>query len=264
MKRNHANNLLPLNHQPKINWFPGHMHKSFNYLKKLKKDVDLVIEILDARAINASSNAEITTLFQNKPILKLYLKQDLADCGKLTGLTLINSAEVSTKATIIRLIETILAPKLKRLKSQGQIKPIIQVVVCGLTNMGKSTIINKLVGKKVAKSADLPGWTKGFSRFKFFQNMWVYDTPGVFHKRVEDLRTGYVLALIGAIKREVIPLQPTLEFAFGYLQKHYLSLLQRMVENLTTTTTFLTFIHQLAIKRHFVIHNQEIDYLKTM
>lgn len=257
------NNIRALNDQEKINWFPGHMHKSLNHLKKIKKNLDLVIEVLDARAQKISTNHEINQLFNDKPLLKIYLKSDLADCDQ-NNLKILSSADVQIKNKIIRLIEQLLADKVHHMRHKGQVNPILQVLVCGLPNVGKSTIINRLIGKKVAQAADIPGWTKSFCRYKFYKNMWVYDTPGVFYKRVEKPQTGYVLALIGAIKRDLIPLKSTLEFAFKYLQQHYCHLLSRLIPETNKDTEFNQFIRQLTQNHNFWAKYQQLDLEKGM
>lgn len=261
---NHLN-LKPINDNEKINWFPGHMHKSTMHIKKIISQIDLIIEIRDARAIEASANHELLQFFLNKPVLEIYLKNDLADNSYLkNNKFLLCAFDKNFRQLMIKEIEKILKIKLKKLKNKGLINPIIQILVCGLPNLGKSTIINKLVEKNVAQTADSPGWTKSFTKFKFYKNMWVYDTPGIFYKTIKNNEIGYQLALIGAIKREVIPLEKTVKFAFLYLKKNYLNLLENLINQKIENLDFNVFIEILAKQKKIITKKNTFDLLKTM
>ncbi|XBA51455.1 Ribosome biogenesis GTPase YlqF [[Mycoplasma] cavipharyngis] len=238
------------------------MHQTMNQIMKLKPQINLIIEIKDARAVIASDNYQLSAIFTNKPILKIYLKKDLADpnlCPKLS----FNSFDSNTRDQIIAACETALDSQLKKAQNKGMLNPILQILVCGLPNLGKSTIINKLVRKNVALTADTPGLTKKFTAFKFHKNMWVYDTPGVFYKKVSNEQIGYQLALIGAIKRELIPLQETLKYAYQFLSKNYYHLLTNLV-NQPLNHDFDQFLLLLAQKQNFKIKNNNWDLDKTM
>lgn len=135
------------------------MHKSFELLKTMLKEIDLVIEVKDSRAPTVSANQELQKIFQNKPILSLSLKKDLADLHAVNdaSLHLFDCLSHNHKKAFVQLIEKTLSDKINKLKNKGLINPILKVLICGLPNVGKSTIINQLVGKKVAQIADSPG-----------------------------------------------------------------------------------------------------------
>ncbi|MDQ0513721.1 ribosome biogenesis GTPase A [Mycoplasmoides fastidiosum] len=255
-------NLTPINANSRVNWFPGHMHKSVQEIEKIKSQIDLIIEIKDARAPVASDNQELSQIFAQKPILKIYLKKDLADQLIDTKLSFC-VFDKNVRTNIIRAIEQALKPKLDQALRKGMKNPILQVLVCGLPNLGKSTIINKLVQKNVARVADTPGLTKAFTRFRFHQNMWIYDTPGIFYRRVETDEIGYQLALIGAIKRDLIPLQKTLAYAYDFLLNNYSPLLKKLIQ-IDPPELFDDFILILCQQKKFIKKSNVWDVEKAM
>ncbi len=198
-----------------IQWFPGHMAKTRRLISENLKNVDIVIELLDARIPRSSKNPEIAKLIQNKPILTLLNKSSLAD-DEITkewisyykangGYALkIDCITGEGLSSIGPAVKNILSDKLKRLEEKGMSGRKIKAMFVGIPNVGKSSLINKLCGSKKAKVEDRPGVT--------VQKQWVptnagfelLDMPGVLWPKFEDRITGENLACTGAIKDAIL------------------------------------------------------------
>jgi ribosome biogenesis GTPase A len=177
------------------------------------KGVDLIIEVVDARAVNASSNPELS--FNNHlPKLIIALKSDLSDLNirDLDHDVLIGSIkDQSFRARIIQAIDLKLADKMNRFHSKGLLTPQFNIMVVGLPNVGKSSLINFLAKKKILIVENRPGITKNKQLIKITNNYFIYDTPGVFVKKINRDEDGYILALIGTIRKEVLPLNEVVQ-----------------------------------------------------
>ncbi len=187
-----------------IQWFPGHMHLTRKAIEERIKDIDVVIEMLDARLPGSSANPMLAQLIQGKPGLKILSKQDLADPAR-TVLWLshynampqvkalgLDTSMVSPAKALIEACH-LLAPN-----RVGMAKPM-RVLICGIPNVGKSTLINTLKGKKAAKTGDEAGVTKQEQRVTLADDFYLYDTPGVLWPRIIVEKSGFNLAASGAI-----------------------------------------------------------------
>jgi ribosome biogenesis GTPase A len=190
-----------------IQWFPGHMHTTrLAMVKRLKSGIDVVIEMLDARLPGASANPLLADLTAGKPALKLLNKQDLADPAR-TALWLAHynalpatraiGLDASEAAPAARLVQACRA--LAPLRG-GMVKPL-RVLICGIPNVGKSTLINTLVKRKAAKTGDEAGITKTEQVIVLASDVTLYDTPGMLWPRITVPESGYLLAASGGIGR---------------------------------------------------------------
>ena len=192
-----------------IHWFPGHMHATKQALVKRLPDIDVVIELLDARLPGSSSNpllAELVDLAGGKPTLKVLNKQDLADPER-TALWLAHyQAQPGTQALALDASEAAPARKLVAACRAlvplrgGMVKPL-RVLICGIPNVGKSTLINTLNTKRVAKTGDEPGITKTEQKIALESDFYLVDTPGLLWPRIVVEESGYHLAASGGIGR---------------------------------------------------------------
>ena len=192
-----------------IHWFPGHMHATKQALVKRLPDIDVVIELLDARLPGSSANpllAELVDLAGGKPMLKVLNKQDLAD-PKRTALWLAHyQAQPGTQAMALDASEAAPARKLVAACRAlvplrgGMVKPV-RVLICGIPNVGKSTLINTLNTKRVAKTGDEPGITKTEQKIALESDFYLVDTPGLLWPRIVVEESGYHLAASGGIGR---------------------------------------------------------------
>jgi ribosome biogenesis GTPase A len=187
------------------------MAKTFNNLKNIK-NVDLIIEVVDARAIKTSHNDELINLF-HQPKITIALKADLADSSINNNENILigSTTNKQFKNTIIRKIDTILQKRTKLLKAKGLLIPKFHILVVGLPNVGKSSLINFLNPRKNLKIENRPGVTRINELIHITPYYYLYDTPGVFIKKVEELSQGYILSLVGTIKDTVVPLADIVE-----------------------------------------------------
>ena len=187
-----------------IQWFPGHMHATRQALAKRLPDIDVVIELLDARLPGSSANPLLAEMTAGKPKLKVLNKQDLADADR-TALWLAHyQAQPGTNALALdasdRAPAAKLVPACRALAPLrgGMVKPL-RVLICGIPNVGKSTLINTLVGRRMAKASDEAGITKVEQRIALAKDFDLYDTPGMLWPRIVVEQSGWHLAASGAV-----------------------------------------------------------------
>ena len=189
-----------------IQWFPGHMHTTKKALVKRLPDIDVVIELLDARLPGSSANPLLAELTNGKPALKLLNKQDLADAD-ITALWLdYYNARPGTRA--LAMDAHVAAPARPLVEAcralapmrGGMVKPV-RVLICGIPNVGKSTLINTLMGQRSAKTGDEPGITKMEQKIALESDFYLIDTPGMLWPRIVVEQSGYHLAASGGIGR---------------------------------------------------------------
>ena len=209
-----------------IQWFPGHMHLTRKAITERIKDTDVVIELLDARLPGSSANPMLAELTQAKPALKVLNKQDLADPAR-TELWLAHYNNLpGTRAIGLDASETAPAKRLIAASHElapnrgGMAKPM-RVLICGIPNVGKSTLINTLTGKKAAKTGDKAGITKLEQRITLASDFYLYDTPGVLWPRIIVAKSGYNLAASGAIGRNAFNEEEVALELLDYLKQHY-------------------------------------------
>ena len=213
-----------------IQWFPGHMHLTRKAIGERIKNIDVVIEMLDARLPGSSANPLLAELTSRRPALKVLNKQDLADPAR-TALWLAHfnslpdtraiALDTSEPAAAARLIAA--CHELAPLRG-GMVKPM-RVLICGIPNVGKSTLINRLVGKRAAKAADEAGVTRAEQRIALADDFYLYDTPGILWPRIIVAQSGYKLAASGAIGRNAFDEQEVALELLEYLKQPYAALL---------------------------------------
>ena len=189
-----------------IQWFPGHMHSTKKAIVERLPEIDVVIELLDARLPGSSANPLLADLTRGKPALKVLNKQDLAD-PELTAMWLAHyQAQPGTNA--LALDASVTAPARQLVAAcralaplrGGMVKPV-RVLICGIPNVGKSTLINTLTGQRTAKTGDEPGITKVEQKIMLASDFQLFDTPGMLWPRIVVEQSGYHLAASGGIGR---------------------------------------------------------------
>ncbi|MDO9237743.1 MAG: ribosome biogenesis GTPase YlqF [Aquabacterium sp.] len=189
-----------------IQWFPGHMNVTKKAIIERIKEIDVVIELLDARLPGSSANPMLADLTGSRPKLKVLNKQDVADPIRTEAWLAWYNAQPNTKAIALDASET--APSQRLIKAcrelvpnrGGMAKPL-RVLICGIPNVGKSTLMNTLVGKKAAKTGDEAGITKIEQRINLASDFYLFDTPGMLWPKITIEKGGYNLAASGAVGR---------------------------------------------------------------
>ena len=214
-----------------IQWFPGHMHKTKKALIERLKSTDMVIEMLDARLPASSQNPLLAQLSRGKPKLYLLNKQDLAD-PELTRVWLAelqnrpNTSALALDASERQAAQKITAACRALVPHRQGIDRPLRVLICGIPNVGKSTLINGMIGKKSAKTGNEPGITKTEQRLLLADDFWLYDTPGMLWPKIIVPQSGYNLAASGAVGRNALDEETVALELLNYLRQHYLPQLQ--------------------------------------
>ena len=215
-----------------IQWFPGHMSKARRQVQENLKHVDFVTILVDARLPLSSQNPMLTKIVGDKPKLLILNKADLADSNrtkewrdyfKSQGIkTLaINSKEQSTVKMVTDAAKSLMADKIQRLRERGIQKETLRTMIIGIPNAGKSTLMNRLAGKKIAVVGNKPGVTKGQQWLKSNKDLEILDTPGILWPKFEDELVGLKLALTGAIKDQLLPMDEVTIFGLNYFKTYY-------------------------------------------
>ncbi len=204
--------------QINIQWYPGHMTKTRRMMEENLKLVDAVCELLDARIPISSRNPDMDAICGNKPRLVILNRIDLADpvmvrrwsdYFKSKGMAVV-ATDCKTKkgiSSFVPAIRELLAEKLQRYAEKGQAGRPLKIMVVGIPNVGKSTFINQIAGRKGAKAENRPGVTRGKQWVTVDQGLLLLDTPGILWPKFEDPEVGIRLAYTGAVKDDVIDLE---------------------------------------------------------
>ncbi len=209
-----------------IQWFPGHMNVTKQAISDRIKDIDVVVELLDARLPGSSANPMLAELTSSKPALKILNKQDLAD-PVITALWLAHyNALPNTRAIPLAATDAAPAKALAKACKElaplrgGMIKPL-RVLICGIPNVGKSTLINTMTGRRFTKTGDEAGVTKIEQRITLADDFYLYDTPGMLWPRIIVEKSGYNLAASGAVGRNAFQEEDVALELIDYLIQHY-------------------------------------------
>lgn len=215
-----------------IQWFPGHMSKARRQVQENLKHVDFVTILVDARLPLSSQNPMLTKIVGDKPKLMILNKADLADSNRTKewrnyfekqGIkTLaVNSKEQATVKLVTDAAKSLMADKLAKLRERGIQKETLRTMIIGIPNAGKSTLMNRLAGKKIAVVGNKPGVTKGQQWLKSNKDLEILDTPGILWPKFEDEVVGLKLALTGAIKDQLLPMDEVTIFGINFFKKYY-------------------------------------------
>lgn len=205
-----------------IHWYPGHMKKASHAMLEALKMVDVIVELVDARAPRSTQNPFFARLIANKPHILVYMKSDLADLKKTTipdNAVLVSIKDKNSIKNLVNKIVSVSAKKREKEIKRGMKPLAIKAMIVGIPNIGKSSLINALINKKIAAVANKPGLTKNNRWINVNNQFYLLDTPGVLPTNYSE--NNYILALTGAIKSEILPIYELSEFAYNYIIKHY-------------------------------------------
>ena len=254
-----------------IQWFPGHMTKTRRYIEKNIGLVDIVAETVDARCIRASQNPDFDRLLTGKPRLMIITKTDLADPditsrwvnrfkndGRACVCTALNTGRGVRE--ILPAVRAALADKIERYAAKGM-KKTIRMMICGVPNSGKSTLINSLCGRRAAQAQDRPGVTRGGQWVTLSSDVELLDTPGILWNKFKDMRCGLHLAFTGAVKDDVVDIETLALELLKFLREKYPSALeQRCNIELCESDAPLEIYEKICKRRGFILRGGDFDY----
>ena len=256
-----------------INWYPGHMKKTKELVQNNLKLVDVVIELLDARIPYSSKNPQIDSIVGNKPRVVVLNKSDLANPANLSKWVNyyakkgIKAIPVSTTKgngvnKIIDECKNVTKEMMDNLKAKGRTERASRVMIVGVPNVGKSTLINKLTGRKSTQTGDKPGVTKSKQWVRLKGNLELLDTPGILWPKFEDQEVALNLAFSRAIKDEILDIDTLgLKFIEKLMEIEPEKLMARY--KLTELgETPLETMEMIGRKRGFILGRQELDYTR--
>lgn len=257
-----------------IQWYPGHMAKAIREIGEKVKIVDLVIVLLDARSPESSFNPLLKTVLNNKRCLYVLTKKDKADSKETSkwlehynnlGIRAISvdSRDLKNAKTVVKEAEILMEEKRKKDLARGLKPRPIKTMIVGIPNVGKSTLINALVGKKVAAVGDKPGITKVQQWIRINQNLELLDTPGVLWPKFDDQQIGLHLSITGAINDNILPLIDIALYFIGFLNKYYSEALIKRYGIDKEETDSETILKLIAKSQNFYLSNKEENLEKT-
>lgn len=258
------------NEQLYIQWYPGHMTKTRRQIEADLKQVDAVCEIVDARIPISSRNPDIDALCGNKPRILVLNRMDLADPSatqkwaayfKKQGISVI-ATDCKTRRGIgdfVPAARTACADKLNRDAARGMNRPL-RIMVVGIPNVGKSTLINQISGRKGAKAENRPGVTRGKQWVSVDNGLLLLDTPGILWPKFEDPNVGMMLAYTGAVKEGVIDLEELASHLMELLHRFYPNALQQRYQvEAPEGTPGWELIEMAGRKRGYLVSGGEVN-----
>ncbi|HEY5584132.1 MAG TPA: ribosome biogenesis GTPase YlqF [Ruminiclostridium sp.] len=257
-----------------IQWFPGHMAKTRRLIAENLKLVDVIIELLDARIPFSSRNPEIKSLINNKPRLVAFNKSDLADeqisrqwvrwyADQGINCILLNSISGKGLNEIKDRARDLMAEKIERDRAKGKLFTPVRTMVVGIPNVGKSSFINKIVGRASAATGDRPGVTRGKQWIRINSEIELLDTPGILWPKFEDQEVGMNLAFTGAIKDDIMDTGEIAMELLHRLTKLYpkeLCARFKLESDSIINIGPLELLETVALKRGCIVSKGQIDY----
>ena len=240
-----------------INWFPGHMHKARKEIKKVMPQMDLIIEVVDARIPFSSENPLVPSLRGDTPLIKVLNKRDLADPEVTSQWLEWLERERGVRALTLthnqrREALAILDLAQEMTPDHDREKSALRVMILGIPNVGKSTLINTLAGRPVAKTGNEPAVTRAQQAIKLPNNILLYDTPGFLWPKLSPEACGYRLAITGAIRSAVLDFEDVAMFEADFLVAHYPELVVNRYGLDETPRDGLALMDAIAVKRRFL------------
>ena len=261
--------------QKNVHYFPGHMAKALREMAPFVKNADIVVEVADARAPFSTRNPMLSELIGSKPHLIVLSKNDKADTlvtarwiakYNQEGITCFASNLKGEKVfkVLNEMSEPLVLKKREKEKKLSMKKQPLKLLIVGIPNVGKSTLINNLAGKRVARAANTPGVTRSEQWIKLSGDFVLLDTPGILPMNYEGPLTARRLAILGSIKEDVLPLDELYRFLFVFLRENYKNCLQNRygIEDLSKLEAE-EVLEIVAKNRGYLLKNGTFDYAKA-
>ena len=252
-----------------INWYPGHMAKTKRLIKENINLIDIIYEVIDSRVPYSSKINDLEELISNKPKILIFTKYDLCDKNETDkfidayekkGYCVIKydlSREIDA-SKILDLSNEILKEKLDNIRQKGINKTTIRALVVGVPNAGKSTLINKIVGRKTAITGNKPGVTKNLNWIRVGKNIELLDSPGILWPKLEQEKEAYNLASTTAIKEDMLPKEEIAIYIIKFLHKYYPDVLESYY-GVTDISDFYEVYEVIGKRRGFIMRGGVID-----
>ena len=258
-----------------INWYPGHMAKTKREIKEKLDLIDIVYEVVDSRIPISSKIKDIDDLIKNKPKIMIMTKSDLCDEEKTNKhvkyyesigykvilVDLINNKNVDK---ILKVTKEVLSDMNDKRLEKGLKEKNARCLIVGIPNVGKSTLINRLAGKKVASVGDRPGVTKNLSWIKLSSGVDLLDSPGILWPKLDDYKVAHNLACFSAIKEEILPKNEIACYIIKYMYDNYQDNLFNRYGSFELDEEDYTDVYELiGRKRGCLVKGNEVDYDKV-
>lgn len=258
-----------------INWYPGHMAKTKRLISENINKIDVVYEVIDARMPYSSKIKDIKNYINNKPVILIMTKTDLCDMKetskwmkyyenlgyKVLGIDLEHNPNLKK---IINATNEVMQEKVEKRIDKGMIKRKTRVLVVGIPNCGKSTLINRLAGKKVVGTGNRPGITKELSWIRVNDEVELLDTPGILWPKLDQETVALNLASLSAIKEEILPIYNVFSYIIETLYKYYPNILEERYGIKELSEDMLENMDVIGRRRGCLLKGNEIDYDKVM
>lgn len=252
-----------------ISWYPGHMHKASKELAKIMRKTDAVIEVLDARIPESSCNPLLATLREDRPCIRILNKADLAD-DKVTAAWAAHFSKLDNSACLIngkgaQINRADIVKVAKKLIKNIDEATLIQgqIVIDGIPNVGKSSLLNQLTERKIANTGNEPAITKGQQRVKLQEGWYLIDTPGMLWPKLADQESAYRLAITGTIRNTAIEVADIAWFLAELLLRDYPQRLMERYKLANSITEPEDFFEALAKQRGCIGRGGRVDLNKT-
>ena len=256
-----------------VHWFPGHMVKATREIIERLKVIDVIIEIVDSRAPISSKNPFLEDVTNSKKRLLVFSKKDLTDDNKINmfenyyqdknyDTILANLNDKKNILEIIKKVQFLGKDRQEKYLKRGMKPQPLRVMIIGIPNVGKSTLINKLTRKNAASVQNTPGHTRAQQWVRINENFELLDTPGILPPHYEDKTYSLHLALIGSIKENILPIEDLYDYLIEFLLKEYPSSLNKRY-GVDETLSIHEITNEIAKRRGLLLKGNEYDEEKT-
>ena len=258
-----------------INWYPGHMAKTKRLVKENLDLIDIVYEVIDSRMPYSSKIKDIDEIVKNKPRVLIMTKYDLCDKNETNKwiryyenkgykvLTL-DLEHTPNLKPLFKVTEELMQPINEKRISKGMKEKNARVLIIGIPNVGKSTLLNRLVGKKAVEVGNKPGVTKNLSWIRINEKIELLDTPGILWPKLDEQKVAFNLASLSAIREEILPLYDVCEYILNTLYKYYPNELENRYGLTEVDDDIINTMDIIGKRRGCLIKGGEIDYDKVI